>query len=262
MIVLEYNSYFLQIIKFFFHLSKSGVESYEKGGKMFYFGWSTDLVYLFRLVFAAICGAFVGLEREKRQKSAGLRTHIIVAMASSLMMIVSKYGFLDVINIDGISLDASRIAAGVVTAIGFLGAGVIFIRKDNAVGLTTAAGLWTTVGIGIAIGAGMYFIGLSTTVLMLIVQLVMHWKKLGIVSSAGGSITVNMTKHNLTVEELREKLEAEGIFIRNMSVARSDANEMILKATVMLSKKEPLTLMVNDINHMDYIDSMDIYTIN
>jgi len=227
-----------------------------------FINFETELWYLLRLLCAAVCGALVGLEREKRQKSAGLRTHIIVAMASALMMIVSKYGFYDVITTDGISIDASRIAAGVVSAIGFLGAGVIFIRKDNPVGLTTAAGLWATVGIGITIGAGLFFLGFAATVLILSVQFIMHWKKLHVVSSAGGIITVNMSKHELTLDEIKEKLEKEGVFIRNMSIKRTESNEMILKATVMLSKKEPLTSLVNDMNNMDYIDSLDIYTLN
>ena len=86
-----------------------------------------ELEYLLRILLSALCGAFIGLEREKRAKNAGIRTHILVAISSTLMMIVSKYGFYDVITTPGISLDASRIAAGVVTAIGFLGAGVIFV---------------------------------------------------------------------------------------------------------------------------------------
>lgn len=229
---------------------------------MFTYNIELELLYFARLVLAAVCGALVGLEREKRQKSAGLRTHIIVAMTAALMMIVSKYGFMDVVVIDSIQLDASRIAAGVVSAIGFLGAGVIFIKKDNAVGLTTAAGLWATVGIGIAIGAGMYLIGICATLLMLSVQFVMHWKKLKVVSSAGGSISVNLTRHNLTLDDLKERLEKEGIFIRNMSIKRTGSDEMVLQATVMLSKKEPLTSLVEEMNRMDYIDSLDIYTIN
>ena len=108
------------------------------------------LDYTLRLVAAIICGSLIGAERERRQKSAGVRTHIIVAMASALMMIVSKYGFFDVLSVEGISVDASRIAASVVSAIGFLGAGVIFVRSESALGLTTSAGLWATVGVGIA----------------------------------------------------------------------------------------------------------------
>ena len=80
-----------------------------------------ELEYLLRIVLAAVCGGAIGFERERRSKSAGIRTHIIVALSAALMMVVSKYGFFDVIGLGGISLDASRVAAGVVTAIGFLG---------------------------------------------------------------------------------------------------------------------------------------------
>ena len=85
----------------------------------------TDFYYVIRIVLSAVCAFFIGLEREKRLKNAGIRTHIIVAVSACLMMIVSKYGFYDVVGHESISVDASRIAAGVVTAIGFLGAGVI-----------------------------------------------------------------------------------------------------------------------------------------
>ena len=94
--------------------------------------------YLLRIFIATLCGLSIGLERESNLKLAGVRTYSIVAMTSSIMMIVSKYGFFDVLIHNSISLDPSRIAAGVVTAIGFLGAGVIFTRKMNVSGLVTA----------------------------------------------------------------------------------------------------------------------------
>ncbi len=228
-------------------------------------GWtivSVELEYLLRLVLAAICGACVGLEREKRQKSAGLRTHIIVAMASALMMIVSKYGFFDVVVKEGISLDASRIAAGVVTAIGFIGAGVIFIRGDNAVGLTTAAGLWATVGIGITIGAGMYIVGVVATLLMIIIQVVMHWKKLNVVSHAAGSITVNLSKNNLDVLTVRKELEKYGIFIKNYNIKRDTNRDLKMNASVILSKRDKSNSIITVLEAMDYIESLDIYTLN
>lgn len=98
-----------------------------------------ELEYLLRIVLAAVCGGAIGFERERRSKSAGIRTHIIVALSAALMMVVSKYGFFDVIGLGGISLDASRVAAGVVTAIGFLGVGVIFTHGRTVSGVTTAA---------------------------------------------------------------------------------------------------------------------------
>ena len=133
-----------------------------------------ELEYLLRIVLAAVCGGAIGFERERRSKSAGIRTHIIVALSAALMMVVSKYGFFDVIGLGGISLDASRVAAGVVTAIGFLGVGVIFTHGRTVSGVTTAAGLWATVGVGIAVGAGLYVTGGVATVLIVLFQVILH----------------------------------------------------------------------------------------
>ena len=131
------------------------------------FSVETELEFLLRIVLSIICGAGIGFERETRLKTAGIRTHIIVSLGSALMMIISKYGFGDVLQSSNIGLDPSRIAAGIVTAVGFIGAGVIFVRNQTISGVTTAAGIWATVGIGMAIGSGMYIIGIVTTVLLL-----------------------------------------------------------------------------------------------
>lgn len=134
-----------------------------------------------RIIVACVCGAVIGFERSKRLKEAGLRTHLIVCCASALMMIVSKYGFADLSGPGDILLlgtkgaDPARIAAQVISGVSFIGAGVIFHHKDNSVkGLTTAAGLWATAGIGLTIGAGMYGIGVFTTIVIAIIQTMMH----------------------------------------------------------------------------------------
>ncbi|MDR1940292.1 MAG: MgtC/SapB family protein [Clostridiales bacterium] len=128
-------------------------------------------VIVMRLLIAAICGFVVGYERKTRSKDAGIRTHTIVSMASALIMIISKYAFGDTA---GGGVDGSRIAAQVVTGIGFLGAGLIFYRRDMLHGLTTAAGVWAIAGIGMAIGAGLVATGLICTVLIVALQLVFH----------------------------------------------------------------------------------------
>lgn len=131
-----------------------------------------ELELVFRLVLAGLCGGVVGFERERKQKTAGLRTHIIVAVSSALMIVMSKYGFADVLGVY-VRLDPSRIAAGAVTAIGFLGSGVIFARNNRISGLTTSAGIWATVGVGMAIGSGMYVIGVCAALIILFVESVM-----------------------------------------------------------------------------------------
>lgn len=151
-----------------------------------------ELEYLLRIVLAALCGAAVGVERERRFKSAGIRTHVIVALSAALMMVVSKYGFYDVLRTPGISVDASRIASGVVTAIGFLGVGVIFFRKETVSGVTTAAGLWATVGVGIAMGAGMYVTGTVSALIIILFQIVLHRQTPLVKIQKTGSITLGL----------------------------------------------------------------------
>lgn len=128
---------------------------------------TTELDWLLRIVVAAFCGALIGYERAIQRKSAGVRTHIVVAIASALFMIVSKYGFTDLLSMHDIALDPSRIAAQIVTGIFFIGAGTILVRKEQVSGLTTAA-------IGMAVGAGMYFIGILSTALLFIIQMIFH----------------------------------------------------------------------------------------
>lgn len=129
-----------------------------------------QLELMIRIVLAGICGGAIGYERESRKKTAGLRTHVIVAISAALMIVLSKYGFTDVLG-QYVRLDPSRIAAGTVTAIGFLGSGIIFARNKNVSGVTTSAGIWATLGVGMAIGAGMYVIGIATTFLVVLVEI-------------------------------------------------------------------------------------------
>ena len=124
--------------------------------------------FMLRLLVAGILGAIIGLDREYRAKEAGYRTHFLVSLGSALIMIVSQYGFQEIIKENSVTLDPSRVAAQVVSGIGFIGAGTIILQKQIVRGLTTAAGIWATAGIGLAVGAGMYTIGIATTVLTLI----------------------------------------------------------------------------------------------
>jgi putative Mg2+ transporter-C (MgtC) family protein len=127
-----------------------------------------ELEWIARLVVAGILGALVGFEREKRFKEAGFRTHFLVAVGSALAMIVSKYAFNDVLHDGTVELDPSRIAAQIVSGVGFLGAGTILVQRQSVRGLTTAAGLWATAGIGMTVGAGMYVMGVCGTALVLL----------------------------------------------------------------------------------------------
>jgi len=123
-----------------------------------------------RLSLAAFFGSIIGLERERKDWAAGLRTHMMVCLGAALAMIVSTYGFSDVVGKEGFSLDPSRVAAQVISGIGFLGAGtILFLRQGTIRGLTTASGLWTVAAIGLATGGGMYFAALTATILAIII---------------------------------------------------------------------------------------------
>jgi len=130
-----------------------------------------NCIFMMRLAIAGVLGAAVGFEREYRAKEAGTRTHFLVAVGSCLIMIVSQWGFLDLWDADGAGfgrVDVSRVAAQIVSGIGFIGAGTIMMQKQVVHGLTTAAGLWAVAGIGMAIGGGLYWLGISATIFALI----------------------------------------------------------------------------------------------
>jgi putative Mg2+ transporter-C (MgtC) family protein len=116
------------------------------------------------LTLAFVLSSLVGLEREIRQKSAGLRTYTLVGVSAALFMLISKYGFMDVLENNRIVVDPSRVAAQIVSGIGFIGGGVIFMRRDIVRGLTTAASVWLTAALGMACGAGLPVLAIATTI--------------------------------------------------------------------------------------------------
>ena len=148
---------------------------------LFAYDWTMIVDFLVRVVVATVCGAMVGVERTKRFKEAGIRTHCVVAAASAVFMIISKYAFADmagdILGTEG--ADGARIASQVVSGISFLGAGAIFRNGNMVRGLTTAAGIWATAAIGMSVGSGMYFLGVFLTVLILGVQVLMHKFRIG-----------------------------------------------------------------------------------
>jgi putative Mg2+ transporter-C (MgtC) family protein len=127
--------------------------------------WSTDGQWsvLLPVALALVLSVLVGLEREAGAKSAGLRTHALVGLGSAVVMTVSKYGFADMLSFDHVALDPSRIAAQIVSGIGFIGGGLIFVRQDAVRGLTTAATVWLVAAVGMACGAGLPVLAVAAT---------------------------------------------------------------------------------------------------
>jgi putative Mg2+ transporter-C (MgtC) family protein len=131
-------------------------------------GW----LQLQELGLAFVLSALVGVEREIRQKAAGLRTNTLVGVSAALFMLISKYGFMDVLQSGRVVVDPSRVAAQIVSGIGFIGGGVIFMRRDAVKGLTTAASVWLTAALGMACGAGLPILAIATTVGHFIIMLI------------------------------------------------------------------------------------------
>ena len=163
-----------------------------------------NLEFFIRLLLSAALGALVGLERSKRQKEAGVRTHCIIACTSALFMILSKYAFMDLVDISGIrGADPARIAAQVVSGISFLGAGVIFKNGNSIRELTTAAGMWGTAAVGMAIGAGMYWVGLIEAAILVTIQIILHRFPVGADALTTQEILVEMAD----TQEMRDKFD-------------------------------------------------------
>ena len=187
--------------------------------------------YLIRIVVACLCGGLIGLERTKRLKEAGIRTHIIVALGATLIMVVSKYGFADVIG-----ADASRIASNVITGISFLGAGVIFVRGGSVKGLTTAAGIWATAAIGLALGAGMYTVGVLCTVLMIMLQISLHRFLPGDMQSSKELLLVISKEYHTVMPQIRKRLEEMKILISGVEMEKLDNGDVRVTLDVRLHK--------------------------
>lgn len=192
-----------------------------------------NLDFIIRIGVAGLLGAIIGIEREIRSKEAGLKTHFLVAVGSALIMVVSKYAFFDIMSEEHMALDPSRIAAQVVSGIGFLGAGTIIIQKQAVKGLTTAAGLWATAGIGLAIGAGMYVVGIGATILVLIgLEIVSRIFRVQFLFSQNMTVQMCINKHE-AIQEMLETMRVKGIPILSYEVEVSQQEaETIYKVRI------------------------------
>ena len=182
------------------------------------------LVFVGRILLSILCGSLIGLERTKRSKEAGIRTHAIIAMASALIMILSKYGFTDLAAVKSQmgtnNTDPARLAAQIVTGIGFLGTGVIFKNGSTVKGLTTAAGIWATSAVGMACGAGLWQIAIIASLLLLGIQLVMHRFSVGNDAFSNTEIRIVFDDTPEMHELLRKKQEELDINIVNSRISR------------------------------------------
>lgn len=184
------------------------------------------LEYILRVLVAGLCGMFVGMERKNRAKEAGTRTHFVVACGAALIMVISKYAFFDVVASGDfvgadVRLDPSRVASTIASGIGFLGAGMIYIYRNSIKGLTTAAGIWTTSGIGMAIGSGLYVLGITATVLVLLAQFLLHLNFGRDKSAKVKILTVEGVSEENYQSYMMEYFDEKGITVQDVSVQRN-----------------------------------------
>jgi len=227
--------------------------------EMFIIDWDSDFfMWLFRLVVAAMCGLAVGLERTARSKEAGMRTHTIVCFAAALIMIVSKYAFVDLVGDLAVGVreaDAARIAAQAVSGIGFLGAGIIFYKRDLLHGLTTAAGVWATAGIGLAIGAGMVITGVVATAILLATQILLH-KSVKFVRKNDHCLLRIVAKANdsATLDKIKEVLKVKRV--ERFKTVQTDNGPRVEIDAICLDSWEPNELF-NAVKDLEYIQSVE-----
>jgi len=191
-----------------------------------------EVMMISRLALAVACGAAIGFERSQRQKEAGIRTHIMVTLGAALVVIVSKYGFLDVVGEPGKNVDVSRMAANIITGVSFLGAGVIFLRGGYVKGLTTAAGIWATAGVGCAIGAGMYILGVSAAVIMIVIQLILHRSLPNSENMPVAEISFRTEYTHGVISQIQDCMHSLNVSILRLSMKKKKDGSVIVSMTV------------------------------
>lgn len=200
------------------------------------------------LCLSAILGFVIGFERRKRLKEAGIRTHTIVCIGAALMMVVSKYAF-------GASADSARVAAQIVSGVGFLGAGMIVYHRNEVHGLTTAAGVWTTAGVGMACGGRLYIVAVGATVMIVLIQCLLHMK-IGVLSvKRCVPMEVCFYQQDGADQRIRDVFGVSQ-FTR-FSITRKE-NQMVVSATVLTNPMLSLEELGKIVRENDFIISVEL----
>lgn len=208
----------------------------------------SDWEFILRILLSALCGMAIGVERERHLKDAGVRTHMVVALGAALMMVVSKYGFMDIALLpSSIDADASRIAAQIVSGIGFLGAGVILVRERSITGLTTAAGVWATAGIAMALGAGMYLIGISCTVMIVVTQTVLQRHHAWLHLADSVMLNIKVAQDGAPLTTVLETVERHKARIVNVDIFREQHGALHISIHLRPDTRFPVPPIMEDL---------------
>jgi putative Mg2+ transporter-C (MgtC) family protein len=211
---------------------------------------------------ALLLSAAIGLEREIRQKDAGLRTHILVGIGAALFMLISKYGFTDVLERGLVVLDPSRMAAQIVSGIGFLGAGLIFVRRDAVRGLTTAASVWVTAAVGSAAGAGLLVLAALTTGIYLLVTLLIPVVRRRVPSLTAGTSTLRVRYPDGCgiLRQVLNETTQRGFTIDDLSAEQvgdaADDQRAMVAVTMHVHGKRPVTELAGALADLDLVDAV------
>lgn len=211
----------------------------------------SEWIIVFRLVLAAVLSGLIGFEREFHGRAAGFRTHILLCIGSTLVMLTSMHIF--DIYYSRVAVDPARIAAGVVTGIGFLGAGAIMHSRSSIKGLTTAASLWVVAGIGLGVGSGLYFASIVTTALTLIALMIFsHIEHSMIRKDWYRTISIEMKDGADQLKAIRETLAQYRNEITDFEADRAaDGANMILKLGIKLYEPRYADSILEDIGRLD-----------
>jgi putative Mg2+ transporter-C (MgtC) family protein len=213
-----------------------------------------DLVL--RLAVATVLGGAIGIERERRERAAGFRTHALVCVASALMMIVSTYGFPNQFED---ALDPSRIAAQVVSGIGFLGAGVIIFRKNTVRGLTTAASVWAVSGIGLAAGGGMYAAAIFGALFMLLIQAGLRpvERRLFAHHSRHHRLVLHVSHSRSLFEEIQHiAANTPGFRLLSLDFDMEGEHQMVVELTIEVAKIDDVVSLVRQFREVDGVTKL------
>jgi putative Mg2+ transporter-C (MgtC) family protein len=207
---------------------------------------------------ALVLSAVIGLEREFHRKDAGLRTQTLVGVGAALFMLVSKYGFTDVLEANLIRLDPSRVAAQIVSGIGFIGAGLIFVRRDSVRGLTTAASIWVTAAVGTAAGGGLLVLAALTTGIYLVVTLVLPVLRRRLPAAAAGTSTLRVRYpdgHGILRRVLNEATQ-RGYVIDDLTTEPDADGQAMVAVTMHVHGKRPVTELASALTELDMVDAV------
>ena len=211
----------------------------------------TNEELIVRLALAALLGSAVGLERERLERGAGLRTHMLVAVGAALFMLVSAFGFADVLGHQNVVLDPSRVAAQVVSGIGFLGAGTIILRKEIVHGLTTAASLWAVAAIGLATGGGLYIAAVAATFVVLFILLAIKPVERHLfLNRRPRTLTLTIERTDFTLSSLESALDSADLQLQSIDFQSGDAQTEIIQLTVDRVTPDKLTDLIDDLRGM------------